>query len=176
MFASRSKRGFNWVQGLQDIAYAINTSSTKVLGGLIPFEAYYGRSRTFSKERRSAREIRKTIRRANRRIHRSLMKSAVSPSKYKVGEKILIRYPFRKSRMPTKRYIVKGKVEAVKQNRNYLVAFKLPNKPELGVVRKWVGVENITSLTVALEKQRKTTNIKANQSNTEKQSHNNKYY
>ena len=51
LFASHSNRGFNWVKGLQDIAYAINTSTKRVLGGLTPFEAYYGRSHLFNKER-----------------------------------------------------------------------------------------------------------------------------
>ena len=59
------------------------------------------------------------------------------------------------------------------------MSFKVPNKPELGLVRKWMRVENITSLTISLEKERKTdvnnaTNV--NLSCTEKKNHRNKYY
>ncbi|KAH3783153.1 hypothetical protein DPMN_161081 [Dreissena polymorpha] len=169
LFATKSKRGFNWVEGLQDLAYAINTSFKRVLGGLTPFEAYYGRSHVFTKERHSSREIKKTIRRANKKAYRSLLKNATSPSKYKVGETVLIRYPFRKSRVPTKRYVIEGKVEKVKRNGVYIVSFQVPNKPELGFVSKSVGVENMTSLTVALEKQRKIKKHSLKQNRSEKQ-------
>ncbi|KAL3860657.1 hypothetical protein ACJMK2_010751 [Sinanodonta woodiana] len=81
MFASRSKCGFNWVEGLQDIVYAMNTSSTRVLGCLTPFKAYYGRSHSSVRNGVVHMKIRKTI--SNRGVHSSLMQ--VSPSKYKAG-------------------------------------------------------------------------------------------
>lgn len=155
LFATQRKRGFNWVNGLQDIAYSINTSVKRVLGGLTPFEAYYGRSHLFTNERRTPRQIKKTIKKANRIFYRRQINNAKPPSKYKVGERVLVRHPFRKTRVPTKRYILNGKVLKAKVGRSYLVAFRLPNQPEREIVRRWIGVENITSLTIEMEKQRK---------------------
>lgn len=181
LFASRRKRGFSWVTGLQNIAFSINTSIKRVLGGLTPFEGYFGRSHTFTNERRTPREIKKTNKRATRRSYRRQLKHAKPQSKYEVGERILVRYQFRKTRDPTKRYILNGKILEAKRRGNYLVAFKLPNQPKQGIVRRWVGVENITSLTIELEKQRKKSALqnaaKINVKNvSKKQQHIKKFY
>lgn len=106
LFATRRKRGFSWVSELQNIAFSINTCVKRVLGGLTPFEAYFGRSHTFTNERRTPREFKKTIKRATRRFYKRQLKHAKPPSKYEVGERVLVRYPFRKTRVPIKRYIL----------------------------------------------------------------------
>ena len=78
------------------------------------------------------------------------------PSKYKVGETVLIRYPFsRKSRVaPRKRFALEGKI--LKRNLptgKYKITFESPKTQQ--PCTQWVSVEDITSLTSRKEKRKR---------------------
>ena len=78
------------------------------------------------------------------------------PSKYSVGETVLIRFPFsKKSRTaPKRRFVVEGKV--IKRNlriAKYKIWFENPTTKSHQCT--WVSVEDITSLTAEKEKRKK---------------------
>ena len=78
------------------------------------------------------------------------------PSKYSVGETVLIRFPFsKKSRTaPKRRFVLEGKI--IKRNlriAKYKISFENPKTKSHKCT--WVSVEDITSLTVEKEKRRK---------------------
>ena len=157
-FRCRMKEGFNWVSGLQNIAHSINTLPKRVLGNMTPFEVYFRRNNT-SKESLDEKDIKDRIKKANKSFRRRQIKGSAAPSKYVVGEKVLIRYPFAKSRVPSKRYILDGKIVGVKSGGTYLVEFVTPKG---ATVTERVRVDNITSLTYNIQKQKQQ---RANKSN-----------
>ena len=155
--ASSQKSGFIWVEGLSNIAFEINTSVKRILGNLTPFQAYHGRSHSGSRSQSiSKNEMNKRIRKAKYKYTNKLTSQAPAPSKYKIKEKVLVRYPFSKTRVPTKRHIINGIILGVNKTGNrYHVAYHKPVSRE--VKRDWVGVENITSLTIKSEKLKRMT-------------------
>ena len=72
------------------------------------------------------------------------------PSQHEINEKVLIRYPTRKSRIPSKGFVLRANVlDRDLRKHKYLVELK---HPKLGNVNKeWIGVENITSVTHQVE-------------------------
>lgn len=92
---------------------------------------------------------------------------------YKIGDKVLVRYPFG-SRVPYKRHILPGKI--VRRSRGYdrfVVKFR---NPEGVLVRQWNGVENITSRTLAEEKHRRNVSVDIISNLERKKQHREKYY
>ena len=78
------------------------------------------------------------------------------PSIYKVGETVLIRYPFsRKSRVaPRKRFVLEGKI--LKRNLltgKYKITFESPKTQQ--PCTQWVSVEDTTSLMARKEKRKR---------------------
>lgn len=78
------------------------------------------------------------------------------PSKYSVGETVLIRFPFsKKSRTaPKRRFVIEGKI--IKRNlriAKYKISFENPTTKSHQCT--WVSVEDITSLTAEKEKRKK---------------------
>lgn len=154
MFACRRKEGFNWVSGLQSIAHSINISSKRVLGNMSPFQVYYQRSHSHDAASLTKKAIKRGLHIADKSFRRRQLKGALRPSKYKIGEKVLLRYPFTKSRVPKKRHILSGSILDVKSTGRYHVEFKNINGQ---TVQQWIGVESITSLTLKKEKRKQRT-------------------
>ena len=171
-FATMSNRGFNWVNKLPRLAYMINKTPKQVLGYCSPFDVYHNRNIN--------KQTTKSLKDIERGFHmRYASRSSGRISNYAIGENVLLRYPFRPSRIPKRRFILKGKVvKKRKDGYRYLVRFNRPNSEE-GL--EWVGVENITSLTLRKEKSRKRrqferTSKQAARNDKTKQVHRTKYY
>lgn len=128
----------------------MNSQPKEVLGYHTPFNVYYGRG--FS----SADEIRNKASEASdrcfkRSFSRCLKKNPCSI--YRKGDKVLLRYPFSKSRLPQKHHVLKGKV--LKRAKSYCKYFVIFLNPQKEIVRQWVNVEDITSRTKDEEKLRR---------------------
>lgn len=152
-FACTKNQGFNWVEGLSNIAHEINTSVKRILGNVTPFEAYHGR--THAGRPTNILKIRRKMKHVLKKEQAYLKKKSGQPKNYRKGERVLIRYPFTKSRVPYKRHVLQGIV--MKRNRNgtrYYIMYKRPMLRDFK--QAWVGIENITSVTIEKEKQKKT--------------------
>lgn len=149
-FAMRERQGFNWVEGLQKLTYAINKSTKRILGNKSPFQIYYSKDG-------GSKSIKKCLKNIAKLSHRkAIRKVGGTVSVYNKGEKVLIRYPFRKSRIPSRRYILEGTI--IKRSRDaykYLVKFQNPSGQENV---DWVGVEHITSCTFQKEMKKRKRN------------------
>lgn len=169
--ARKGRRGYNWVEGLSELCGTINRHCKELLGYQTPFSVYYGRNREGGK----ADQIRTLAQRASARCAKRALVQRMrrNPcSVYKIGDKVLVRYPFG-SRVPYKRHILPGKI--VRRSRGYdryVVKFR---KPEGVLVRQWVGVENITSRTLAEENHRRNVSVDIF-SNLERKKNREKYY
>ena len=65
--------------------------------------------------------------RAGHSFQRRLLAKAQQPGKYKVDEKILLRYPFKTSRVPTRRLIINGIILNVNASGNrYHAVYRNP--------------------------------------------------
>ncbi|KAH3846914.1 hypothetical protein DPMN_089221 [Dreissena polymorpha] len=136
------RRGFNWVECLQDIVNSINKQPKEVLSYQTPFAVYFGRGYD-----KSADEIKKNAKRASIKCNKRLNESQMKRRPCYVSEKgahIFLRYPFGK-RVPYKRYILKGKV--LQRSGGFSRYRVLYTKQDDSVVTEWVSVEHITSRT-----------------------------
>lgn len=127
-FACTKRSGFNWAEGLPIIAHEINTSVKKILGNVTPFQAYYGRVHYSWDEVSGKDDIRKRSKLAQKRARTNTLKNAHQPSKYEINERVLIRYPLARSRVPTERHILQGVV--LKVNRyvgRFLIMYRKPD-------------------------------------------------
>ena len=175
-FACRRKGGFNWASDLKQIAHSINTSAKRVLGNMTPFQVYNGRNHSGYQKPLSSKEIKRKLTAANKSFRRRQLKHAKTPSKYEIRERVLLRYPFTKSRVPRKRHIISDIVKDTKSGGRYLVQFNDPKNKV--TVEEWVGVENLTSLTLDRERQKQRTvnEHRSRKDRSDKKLHRERYY
>jgi len=176
-----SKSGVNWACQLKEYQKLQNEEPMEVLGNHSPFEVFYGRQsnaalnrvpegicvresrkapqtpkkKDFQSSSKCFSRIRSKAKKASnvwdkRYINRRMKNHP--PSKYSVGENVLIRFPFtRTSRSaPKRRYVLQGKV--IKRNLKifrYKVAYKHPHTSM--ETTSWVSVEDITGETAEQE-------------------------
>lgn len=156
-FLKISTKGSNWVTDLPTVVHSMNTTAMEVLNYQTPFEIYFGRQHKKHKATPNISLLKQRVRnstaRCANRMQRYRMKASL-PSMYEIGEKVLIRFPTGKSRIPRRRYILSGRiVERRLRSHKYLVKFQDPRSSSSRT--EWVGVENITSETIQKEKFRK---------------------
>ena len=118
----------------------MNTTAKEVLNYQTPFDVFFGRAKNMSSVKS---HVAKSSKRCADRNQRYL---TTVPSHYEINEKVLIRYPTRKSRIPSKRYVLRANVlERNLRKHRYLVEFRHPKSGNVN--KEWIGVENITSVT-----------------------------
>ena len=165
-----TKQGANWVKELPKVCYALNSAPKEAIGYLTPISVYFWLSE------KSADRMREKAKYASlKSTNRSSFKKDRVCSIYKVGEKVLLKYPFSKSRVPRKLIILEGKnVKRYESLMKYYVKFVVPDIKKKNI--DLVQVEHITSLTREKEESRP----KLSPNNFEKQlrqeAHRNKYY
>ena len=144
--ATSRRRGFNWASGLQKITFIINKIPKAILGYRTPMEVYYARG--------NSKKTKKALKVLGEKYQRKIaFKLGGKISSYKLGEKVLIRYPFLKGRIPKKRYIIEGTVlRKGRYGNKYKVKYVNTDGEELV---GWVGIQHITSITVEKEKKRR---------------------
>ncbi|KAJ8307858.1 LOW QUALITY PROTEIN: hypothetical protein KUTeg_014591 [Tegillarca granosa] len=153
-----SSSGSNWVKRLPDVAEAINNQPKEVLAYQTPFQCYFGRGQNIS-----ADVIRKKAKIASERCQKRTR-----------GDRVLLKYPFGRSRVPYKRCVLKAKI--LKRARNfdkYFIVFKDKNNKQ---IKKWVRVENITSRTKKEELDRRARAKEMFEILEQKRIHRCKYY
>ena len=185
------KSGVSWVRSLQDYARTMNVEPREELKWKSAFEVYYGRkinkerynpnnllieerstnadmtlprSKDYKAHKKDTSVIRKIASEAGKKcekrmIRKGLRKNPVSI--YSVGESVLIRYPPSK-KISSKRSIIEARILGRNlKNHIYKVRFVFPVGGS-NVVKKWISVTDITSLTAAEEKKkRKQAEIKS---------------
>ena len=167
------RKGYNWVEKLQEVAISINTSPKEVLGYQTPFQVYFNRS--YELNVHCPNDVRERAAKASKRCRRRMVyqqKSKDPVSVYEKGERVLIRYPTNHSGIPSKRRIL----PAIVVGRNkfmYQVLFKsLENR----LIKKWISVEHITSETQSKENRKKSEALAKVTQKGLKRLHKKKYY
>ena len=178
-FLRMSKKGVNWMKELPIYQRVLNEEPKEVLKYKSAFQVYYARKPVSSKtdvmndelltnagkghseaDRRrhskNASTIRKDARAATERCNRRIVNAQLKcnpASKYRIGEKVYIRLPKKGgSKGGQKRCHV---IEALTEKRNlkrhsYKVSFVSPLNGKME--KKWLMVDDITSLTLKEEK------------------------
>ena len=191
-FLVMGKAGVNWVKSLPDYARSLNqdpkeelswksnTGNPNVQEWDMAYNKYHNmihpRSRDYSEHEANFRTIRNlasaaTRRCANRMVARGERNNP--PSIYEVGETVLIRYPSA-TKSVTKRHVLEADV--VERNvrlHKYKVAFISPTTGK--VIHKWIPVSDLTSLTMAREKQKRKSATQGTQKRNKKKAHRKKY-
>ena len=144
----------------------MNTTAKEVLNYQTPLDIFFGGAKDMS-------SVKSHVARSSKRCaDRNQRYLTTVPSHNEINENDLIRYPTRKSRIPSKRYILRANVLDRKLRKHkYLVEFK---HAKFGKVNKeWIGVENITSVTHQAENRKQAKMHACNISN--KKVHRQKY-
>ena len=188
--------GVNWVKQLSFYQRIPNNDPKKVIAYKTPFEIYIARKcNTFRESRlqdeilpsagrvrptkndrnrrsRQALKLRKQAKKATSRCDKRMQRTQLClnpPSVYSIGEKVYIRL---RGKPSNKRHVTEGRIEKRKiKLHTYKVSYTSPlsGKEE----RKWVTVDDITSLTLEREKQKQKC---AKLSKKKKIDHYKKYY
>ena len=181
-FLRISKKGVNWVKQLPIYQSILNEDPKEVLKYKTAFQVYYARKTvsrvhktgSMSEEvlaragkchpteadrnRRSkyASALRQNARAATERCNRRMINTQLKcnpPSKYRIGEKVYIRLP-RKGGIKAaqkRRHVIEALVEKRNPKRHaYKVSFVSPFNGKME--KKWLKVDDITSLTLGEEK------------------------
>ena len=117
----------------------MNTTAKEVLNYQMPFDIFFGRAKNMS-------SVKSHVAKSSKSADRNQRYLTTVPSHYEINEKVLIRYPTRKSRIPSKGFVLRANVlDRDLRKHKYLVELK---HPKFGNVNKeWIGVKNITSVT-----------------------------
>lgn len=141
-----SKKPMNWVKFLSKATLSLNSTPKEVLGYNTPFDVFFGRA--------TANMMSKVATASDRCAERNAKyssKTTPPPSIYKVGQNVLARYPFQKSRVPTRRCVLEARIlERNLKSYRYKIEFECPKTAVK--TSAWVSVENLTS-TLASKKQ-----------------------
>lgn len=142
------EKGSNWVLDLQKVVHSINAFPMEVL-----------RLKSFLGDNMKNTHHSLTFPKWNNGIESQQLDvckewiNASRPSTYKIGEKVFIRFPSCKSRIPRRRYILQGTVlERRLKTHKYLIQSHDPINESFKT--EWIGVENVTSETLHKGKQR----------------------
>ena len=152
-FMKMKKKGFNWLKSLHTVQQAINRTPKEVLANYTPYEVLTGNDKIMQSVKAASQRCNERLLR-NRKFHASV---------YKIGEKVLYRYPGKGSRVPKRQYIRIGTI--IERN---IEAGKYQVCDVRNDERHWAKVEDITSNTVEKENNRKE--------NDAKERHRSKYY
>ncbi|KAL8624324.1 hypothetical protein ACOMHN_044755 [Nucella lapillus] len=168
-FMVRRRQGFNWARSLFEIQNTLNNIPKTVLGSKSPVEIYTSKTKAFDEQ------VKRSSKHADEIMIASFSKKN-HPSVYKVGERVLIRYPpkdGKHKRVPRRRYICKGIVEKRKVSQNkYKVRFE---RPDGQCVSEWMSVADLTSKTMQKEKLKKQNAERTRTSAMNSISHKDKY-
>lgn len=168
----KAKKGHNWVQELPSVAHSLNDQPKEVLGYQSPFCVYFARDDKLPADKIRDKALAASERCATRAAVQYTRRHACSI--YRKGDKVLLRYPFKKCRVPQKRLVLKGVV--LKRSRRYDRYFLRFRNPKGHVDEQWVGVEEITSRTVEEEKARRTRSKAEFERLHKRSQHKNKFY
>lgn len=168
----KSKKGTNWVDSLSSVANALNSVPKEVLAYQTAHSVYFGRNKTLS-----ANEIRAKANRASTRCSKRAMVYTTKQNPctiYRKGDRVLLRYPCGKRRVPYKRHVLKGKiVKRAKMLHRYLVRY---TNPEGNIRSEWISVSDITSRTLKEEQERRKRSKDDIERLTQINMHREKYY
>ena len=171
-FCSLKDKGFNWANQIRSISKALNDDPKVTLGYQTPFSVYFGRGAKGT----SADKIRRKAEQASVKCELQMKTSyrkRTCCSIYKQGEKVLMKYPPLKHRVPRKRAVVKASI--MKRNKTYSryeVSYSINKK----MVTQWVSVEFITSRTLKQEIIRQKKSKVMFEKIKKRQAHRDKYY
>lgn len=165
-----TKQGTNWVKELPKVCFVLNSTPKEAIGFLTPINVYFGRTKKSVDRMRD-----KALYRSLKSTKRSNFKKGRACSLYRIGEKILLKYPFTKSRVPLKRSIIKGTIEKRHESLvKYVVRYVAPSSrtEQLSLV----PVECITSVTREKEESRPKLTAKNFETKLQQQRHRSRYY
>lgn len=140
-----SKKPMNWVKFLSKATLSLNSTPKEVLGYNTPFDVFFGRAAANMSKVATASD------RCAERNAKYSSKTTSPPSIYTVGQNVLTRYLFQKSRAPTRRRVLEARIlERNLKSYRYKIEFECPKTAVK--TSAWVSVENLTS-TLASKKQ-----------------------
>ena len=189
------KDGVNWVKQLPLYQNILNNDPKEVIAYKTPFEIYFARRCSSIKEsglveeclpssgrihptgkdrkRRSqnASKVRKQAQKATKKCDKRAQRTQRRlnpPSVYSIGETVYVRL---RGKALNKRFVVEASIERRNSKlHTYKVSYTSPHSGKKE--RKWVPVDDITSITLQLEKQKQQV---ARLSKRKKQEHRKKY-
>jgi hypothetical protein len=136
-----------WADGLKDNIKLVNDRRKRVLGNQSPFEVFFGRSK-HGGSFLTPNEIQQKARQATCVYTKRMMKAQEKTLKtpvYDIYDKVLVRVPFKKSRVTSKQ---KCRKAIVNERALDFYKYKLLYKDDAGHhKRSWFSMKDITSYT-----------------------------